>query len=444
MRFFLILILLLCMGGNSVCFSVEPQKIVIFGAGYVGLVTGSCLTKYGHKITFIETNREKVAILQDKKIPFFEPELEELFHRGMDEGLIELKCNLGQEALRADIVIIAVQTPTNEAGEAQLQAVENVLMQLVSSLEGRKMKLIVSIRSTLLPGAFQELQRFCEKSSPQLSLVMNPEFLRESTAVKDFFHPPFCVAGGNDPAAVKAVLDLYEEISPNRHALSGESACLLKYACNAFHATKIAFTNEISSICESLEVDPVELMNIFSQDKNLNVSTAYLKPGFSFGGPCLAKDLKALLSCSKTLGEPSLLLASILPSNHCRFQRGVEAILNGNHRKLAVLGISFKKNSDDVRDSPYVDLIDALHQKGISLTIYDPAIDFEQLKATNKELFDQRFYHLLPMVRDDLESAIKGCDGVVLCQDLLDSSELQELNKAEIPVYDLGYYTSHK
>ena len=443
-RIFLMSVLLICMGGNSACQSMEPKKIVIFGAGYVGLVTGSCLTKYGHKITFIETNREKVAILQSKKIPFFEPQLEELFCLGIENGLIELRCTLDQEIFEADIVIIAVPTPTNEAGESQLNAVEDVLSQIVSSMEKRKNSLIVSIRSTILPESFRQLQRFCEMRSPRISLVINPEFLRESTAIRDFFHPPFCVVGGSDLNAVKAILDLYEEISPKRYALSGESACILKYACNAFHATKIAFTNEISSICESLEIDPVEVMDIFSQDTNLNISTAYLRPGFSFGGSCLAKDLKAFLSCSKTLGAPLPLLASILPSNQCRFQKAVEAVLKGNHRLLAVLGISFKKNSDDVRDSPFVDLIEVLHQKGISLKIYDPDIDFEKLKTTNRDLFDHRFLHLLPLVRQDLDSTLAGCDGVVLCKDFLESSLLQELKNTGIPVYDLGYYTSNK
>lgn len=437
------LIVLLCMGGSSTCHSSE-KKIAIFGAGYVGLVTGSCLAQYGHEITFIETNREKVAILENKKIPFFEPQLEELFCSGIDKGLIELRCAPGREIFEADIVIVAVQTPTNDAGEPQLQAVEDVLSKIVSLIEKRKHSLVVSIRSTILPEAFKRLERFCEEHSSEISLVMNPEFLRESTAVRDFFHPPFCVAGGSDPNAVKAVLDLYEEISPKRYALSGESACLLKYASNAFHAVKIAFANEMGSICESLEIDPVEVMEIFSQDTNLNVSSAYLRPGFSFGGPCLGKDLRALLSCGKTMGEPLPLLTSILPSNQCRFQRALDAIMKGNHKHLAILGVSFKKNSDDIRDSPFLDLIEALHQKGVSMNIYDPDIDFEKLKTTNRELFDQRFHHLLPLVRYDLHSTLAGCDGVVLCKDFVESAIIKEIKKFGIPVYDLGYHTSRK
>lgn len=415
--------------------AIEPQKIVIFGAGYVGLVTGSCLTKYGHHITFVETNSEKVAHLQNKKMPIFEPQLEELFCQGLEKGLIEVRCAPGVEICEADMAIIAVATPTNEAGEPQLQAVEQVLTQIASAMEKRKKNLIVSIRSTLLPNAFRRLQSACEAQSPQIALVMNPEFLRESTAVKDFCHPPFCIAGGDDPDAVKRVLDLYEEISPKRFELSGESACLLKYACNAFHATKIAFANEISSICESLEIDPVEVMDIFSQDTHLNLSAAYLRPGFAFGGSCLIKDLRALLS----LEEQTPLLSAILPSNQCRFHKTLQAILKGNHKQLAILGMSFKKNSDDVRDSPYVELIEMLHQEGLSLKIYDADIDREKLKRSH-----QRIHPFLPFLEEDLAVALEGCDGIVLCKDYLDAPVLQEILSTGIVVYDLGYYQEKK
>ncbi|MFV0339405.1 MAG: nucleotide sugar dehydrogenase [Parachlamydiaceae bacterium] len=421
-KIFLIWILLACMEIQA----VEPKNIVIFGAGYVGLVTGSCLAKQGHKVTFIDTNAEKIAFLQDGKIPFFEPGLEELFCQGIDDGLIVLKTVLNQELMEADIVFIAVNTPTSETGEPQLQAVQSVLSQIVSLKNSHH--LVVAMRSTVLPDAFQALQKYCEDAN--ISLVMNPEFLRESSAVNDFFHPPFCVAGGRDPHAVKAVLDFYEEITPKRYAVSAQTASLLKYACNAFHATKIAFTNEISSICESCEIDPVEMMEIFVQDARLNASAAYLKPGFSFGGPCLSKDLKALLSFGKSLP----LLNAILPSNQCRFQKAVDTILKGNHRQLAIVGMSFKKQSDDVRDSPFVELIEVLHRNSISLKIYDPDIDFVKLKATNRELFDQRLSHLQPMVHEDVDTTFIECDGVVLCKDLLDASQIQQIKDRGIPL----------
>lgn len=433
MRILLFFMLFVCMNANA----LEAKKIVIFGAGYVGLVTGSCLSHFGHQITFIDTNAEKVTFLKRRQMPISEPQLEELFSRGVDQGLIVVKDQLRQELQDADLVFIAVPTPTNEAGEPQLQAVQSVLTQIVSHLDHRDKQLIVSLRSTVLPDAFRQLQQFCDG---RISLVMNPEFLRESTAVQDFFHPPFAVAGGADFEAVKAVLDLYEEITPKRYAVNGEAACLLKYACNAFHAAKIAFTNEISTICDGLEINPVEVMDIFAQDTHLNASAAYLKPGFSFGGSCLSKDLRALCSFHQSLGKPLPLLDAILPSNQCRFQRAVDDILNGNHRHLAVVGMSFKKGSDDVRDSPYVDLIEALLQNGLSLTIYDPDIDFDRLKASNREWFEKRFSRFMPFIRYDVESTLAGCDGVVICKDFLDGSQLREIKN----VYDLGYFTARK
>lgn len=433
MRILLFLILITCMEGHSVCPSKEKKQIVIFGAGYVGLVTGSCLAQQGHRITFIETNADKVALLQSKKLPLYEPDLEELFSMGIERELINVKCLLGQELDEADLVFVAVPTPTNEAGKPQFQAVHSVLSQ-IAFINNRK-RLVVAMRSTLLPDAFQELQ----KLYPQLSLVMNPEFLRESTAVKDFFHPPFCVAGGSDSEAVETVLDLYQDLTPKRYAMGGEAACLLKYACNAFHATKIAFANEIGSLCEALEIDPIKLMDVFAQDTRLNSSAAYLRPGFSFGGSCLSKDLKALLSLNEALGESSPLLEAVLPSNQIRFQRSLKAIIKANHQRLAVLGVSFKRDSDDVRDSPYLDLIDALQERGVLSSIYDPDVDFIKLKAANRELFDQRLAKLLPYVRADLESTLAGCDGVVLCKDLL--AEFKNIN---VPVYDLEYYNLRK
>lgn len=433
MRILLFFMLFVGMNVNA----LEAKKIVIFGAGYVGLVTGSCFSHFGHQITFIDTNPEKVAFLKRRQMPITEPELEELFNRGMDQGLIVVQDQLKQELQDADLVFIAVATPTNEAGEPQLQAVKAVLAQIVSHLDHRDKPLIVSMRSTILPDSFRQLQCGCEG---RISLVMNPEFLRESTAVQDFFHPPFAVAGGSEPEAVKAVLDLYKEITPKRYAVSGEAACLLKYACNAFHATKIAFTNEISTICERLEINPVEVMDIFAQDTHLNASAAYLKPGFSFGGSCLVKDLRALCSFYHSLREPLPLLDAILPSNQCHFEKALESILKGNHHHLAVIGMSFKKGSDDVRDSPYIDLIEALLQNGLSLTIYDPDIDFDRIKTSNREWFEKHFSRFMPLIRYDAESTLADCDGVVLCKDFLDDSQLEGIQK----IYDLGYFTVRK
>lgn len=422
----------------------EIKKIVIFGAGYVGTITGACLAKCGgHSVTFIDPNAEKVEALNAKRTPIAEPQLEPLIREGVENGFITAFTDIGDTILEADIAMIAVGTPTTSDGLPQLDSLQSVLITLRHAAEKRKRPLIVSIRSTVPPNALRHLVREClGDKNLNISVVVNPEFLRESTAVHDFFHAPFCIVGGDDLTAVNTILSLYKEICPKRFAVSFESACLLKYTCNAFHALKIAFTNEIASICESLEVNPIELMKVFCEDQSLNCSSAYLKPGFAFGGSCLPKDLRALLSLGQNLGEPLPVLSAILPSNRHRFQSMIEKILNGNHKCLAVLGISFKKNTDDIRESPFVELIEQLDSKGIGLKIYDPDVQPEILLGSNRQMFIQRMEHLIPMIKNDLQSALEGCDGLILCKDLLSAQFFNQLKDEAIPIYDLNYCLS--
>jgi GDP-mannose 6-dehydrogenase len=444
-RFFLFLSLFLFMSAPGVCNiqSKDPKKIVIFGAGYVGTVSGACLAQCGHKVTFIDPNIDKIAMLNRKKSPISEPKLEALISQGFECGLLEAKGDLGQEILEADIAIIAVATSTTEQGLQELGCVRDIFALLNESTQRRKKTLIVSIRSTILPSAYQQLKNEYLKQNHSISLVINPEFLRESTAVDDFFHPPFCVAGGDDEHSVQTILSLYQDICPKRFAVSGELACLLKYACNAFHAAKIVFTNEIASLCDSLKINPIELMEIFCQDTILNSSSAYCNPGFSFGGSCLAKDLRALISLGSGLGNVLPLLSAILPSNQARFQKFINTILQANHKNLAILGMSFKKNSDDVRESPFVDVIERLHLEEINLRVFDPDVLLETLANSNPE-FCKRFDYLLLLIKPDLPTTLAGCDGVVVCKDLLSGAWIEQLKDAHIPVYDLGYFYSQE
>lgn len=437
LKFFLILLLLFIRAEAS-----EPKNLVIFGAGYVGTVTGACFAKCGHKITFIDPDLQKVAMIKQKKSPLFEPQLEELLRDGIEKGLIDAKGKLGREILEADSVMIAVAVPTTKEGIQDVSFLSDVFDVLKVAAEARKSPLVVSIRSTLLPDAYRELKKRYE--SPSISIVINPEFLRESTAIDDFFHPPFCVAGGGDLMAVNSILSLYKDICPKRFAVSAETACLLKYACNAFHAAKITFTNEMASVCESLEVNPLELMEIFCEDKVLNCSSSYFKPGFSFGGSCLGKDLRALLKFGNETGNSLPLLSSIVPSNQSRFQVVTEKITSGNHQRLAIFGLSFKKNSDDLRESPFVDLIERLDQAGILLHIFDPDVKLERLTDANHQLFLQRLGHLVESIKKDIPSTLAHCDGVILGKDLLDESLVQQLKNEGVIIYDLGYFISAK
>lgn len=404
----------------------SPKKIVIFGAGYVGTVTGACLSKFGHSITFVEPNQDKVDLINEGTSPVFEPLLNDLISDGVEKGLIIAKTNLKELPFDTEMVMICVPTPTTDSGLNHMETLENVLELLTSIVKNRD--LIVCIRSTLLPDSFNQLNSHFGQG--HLQLAINPEFLRESTAVQDFYHPPFCIAGAENPEVADEILSLFSPFCKKCYSVSPNTACLIKYSCNAFHALKVAFANEMASLCDAIGVNPIELMQIFTQDRTLNCSSAYLKPGFSFGGSCLGKDLRALIGAGKSHGLPLPLLSSILPSNQQRFKESLDRILNGNHRQIAVLGMSFKKNSNDLRDSPYVELIHSLRESGIAVRIYDPDVlpwnSFNALQS------------LSPWIKDNLESALEGSDGIVLCKDLIDPMTMLKLSS--ISIYDLGYF----
>ena len=424
----------------------KEKKIIIFGAGYVGTITGAYFAKCGHHVTFIDPDLDKVEAINQIKCPFLEPKLQELIRQGADHGILQAKKAIGdKDILEADIAMIAVATPSNSEGVLQLSVLRNVLITIREAAVKRDCPLIIAIRSTITPPSLRQLMKECYyEKNPNLTLVVNPEFLRESTAVDDLFHPPFCIAGGDDINAVNIVLDLYEGIGSKRFAMSLETACLLKYACNAFHALKITFANEIASLCESLGANPVELMEVFCEDQKLNCSPAYLKPGFSFGGSCLSKDLRAFVSLGSSQKETLPLLNAILPSNRNRFQKIAQLIIDGNHKKLALLGMSFKKNSDDLRESPYLELIDILLKKRINVQIFDPDVQPELLTGANLELFNQRSNQFLPIIKRDLKSALEGCDGVVLCKELLDKQNYNRLKNEKVKIYDLHYLMMQK
>lgn len=409
---------------------IDEKRLIIFGAGYVGTVTGACLASCGHQVTFIEPNESKVQLINAKKSPICEKGLDALVCQGVESGRLKAKSELGDEVKDADVVIIAVPVFNDENQIQDLSTIEEILDSLMEVKTSTH--LIVSIRSTILPTSLKVIQNKYGGEDSPLSIVVNPEFLRESTAVYDFFHPPFLVAGGEDPSATETVLSLFDGVDAEKYLLNGESACMIKYACNAFHALKIAFANEMATLAETLDIDPVKLMKVFIQDHDLNCSSAYLRPGFSFGGSCLSKDLNALLLLSSALENPSPLLSSILPSNRMRFSKVMDDLLQGDHQALAVLGITFKKNSDDLRGSPYVDVVDCLLEHNIAVHIFDPDLRLDENNPENN-----RF---LNFVEKDISSTLKGCDGVVLCKDLLDSSYVDKLKAEGIKIYDLGYY----
>jgi GDP-mannose 6-dehydrogenase len=270
-----------------------------------------------------------------------------------------------------------------------------------------------------------------------LRWVANPEFLRETNAIADFFHPPFIVVGGGDADAVEQVLQLYQGIDAPRQRLDLESALLVKYACNAYHALKIAFANEVATVAELSGADALLVMDLVGQDKLLNLSPAYLRPGFAFGGSCLPKDLRALTAWGRSVHEPLPLLAGVLASNQRRIEQALERIVAASGRAVAVFGLSFKAGSDDLRESPYVELVERLLGKGFAVRIYDPDVDPSKMVGSNLAYINVHLPHLARWLVATPEQALQGADAVLLCKKLLSKAQLVSLIQAGMAVHDI-------
>lgn len=418
------------------------MKVIIYGAGYVGCVTGACLARMGHEVVLVEVMESKVESLRQGRSPVLEPGLEELIAEGIANG--RLKADLAGPngdalVLEAEMAIICIGTPSRPNGLVDIRALTRVFQSIAWCAAQRVLPLTVMVRSTSLAPT---LRRILEQTQPaqaaaKLQLVMSPELLRETTAIADFFHPPMLVVGGDDEEAVEHALMLYEGIQAPRYKVNLETASMLKYACNAFHALKIAFANEIDTLATLIGADGREVMNLLVQDKVLNISRAYLRPGFAFGGSCLPKDLRALEALARENHQPLPLLSSVLPSNRQRIEQALETILSGPARRLALIGLSFKKGSDDLRDSPYVELAERLLGKGFEIRIYDPDLDPSGLVGANKAYVIEKLPHLARILVGSAKEACTNAEAVVLCKHLLEFETVRRLESDGVVVYDL-------
>jgi GDP-mannose 6-dehydrogenase len=335
--------------------------------------------------------------------------------------------------------MVCVGTPSSPRGTIDTGALSRVFEELASSTETRSTTLPVAIRSTVLAPLLRELIADVSSRRPRsvLRWVANPEFLRETNAIEDFFHPPFIVVGGGDADAVEQVLQLYQGIEAPRQRLDLESALLVKYACNAYHALKIAFANEIATVAELSGADPLLVMDLVGQDKLLNLSPAYLRPGFAFGGSCLPKDLRALAAWGRSVHEPLALLSGVLASNQRRIEQALERIVAAPSRAVAVFGLSFKAGSDDLRESPYVELVERLLGKGFAVRIYDPDVDPSKMVGANLAYINVHLPHLARWLVATPEQALLGADAVLLCKKLLSKAQLASLIQSGMAVHDI-------
>jgi GDP-mannose 6-dehydrogenase len=393
-------------------------KVTLFGLGYVGSVTATCLASRGHDVVGVDTDHAKVAVLAAGRSPVVEPGLDEIAARAAATGRLHATVAMPDDLACSDVSLVCVGTPSGVGGGTDLAQVSKVVAEIGARLAGSAHPHTVVIRSTVPPGTVDSVVvPLLEAASGRrvgadLEVAMCPEFLREGSSVTDFFEPPFLVIGGSDAAAA-AVRELFGfltcivEVVPVREAES------IKYACNAFHAVKVSFANELARLYRLLDVDSRRVMEVFVEDRQLNIAPAYLRPGFAFGGSCLPKDLRSLLHLARMNCVDLPLLEASLATNEMLVRDVAERVLaavdaGGGNRRVALLGLSFKHLTDDLRESPNVELAEILIGKGVDVRVHDPVVNMARLSGANLRYVQQRLPHLQKALHDDPADALDG------------------------------------
>jgi GDP-mannose 6-dehydrogenase len=396
---------------------MQPKQIAVLGLGYVGCVSAASLARLGHSVVGVDTDEFKVSQVRAGRAPFYEPGLEELVHEQVDAGRLTTTTELSNAINAADVALICVGTPSERNGNLGLDQLNRISAEIAALLPGRIRPLIVAVRSTVFPGTCQTMVIPHFRDYPMVAVVSNPEFLREGSAVQDFLQPSLVVVGGSDPAAVQLVAGLYESLGVPPCLVSLGTAEMIKYACNAFHAVKISFANEIGALCAQMQIAPVEVMETLCKDTRLNISPAYLKPGFAFGGSCLPKDLRALVYRASRLDLKLPLLESVLPSNQGHLDRAIQSVLDlPSGSKTGIYGLAFKENTDDLRESPVVALIEHLIGKGRDIRIFDPHIRLDQIYGSNRNFVLRAVPHIGRLMVGALPELLDWADSLVIAQ----------------------------
>jgi GDP-mannose 6-dehydrogenase len=395
-------------------------KISVFGLGYVGSVSAGCLAALGHEVIGVDVNPMKVDLINTGQSPVIEAGLDALIAKGIETGRLRADMRACETVAGSDVSLICVGTPSDSNGDLDLTFVERVCQEIGQALANKEGYHAVVVRSTMLPGSTEErVIPILEKASGRqagrdFGVSFNPEFLREGTAVYDFHHPPFSLIGQYDDRGAKVVADLYAKIDAPMLIVPLRVAEMVKYVNNAFHALKVVFANELGNICKRQGIDSHQVMDIFCMDEKLNLSSSYLKPGFAFGGSCLPKDLRALLYHAHRLDLSLPVLEAILPSNELQVRRGFELIRRTGKKKVGVLGFSFKAGTDDLRESPLVELIEMLIGKGYYVQIYDRNVSLARLHGANKVYIEREIPHIASLMCNSLDEVLANSDVIVI------------------------------
>jgi GDP-mannose 6-dehydrogenase len=396
------------------------MRVSVFGLGYVGSVSAASFAADGHRVVGVDVNAGKVAAINAGRSPIVEPGLEELLAQNVASGRLRATMDTADAVRDTEVSLLCVGTPSRRNGSLDYSYLERVSEQIGEAIRDKPEYHVVVVRSTVLPGTthgvvIPALERTSGKTYGEgFGVSVNPEFLREGTALKDFRKPPLTLVGHNHAADASGTIALYQSIDAPLMSTSIRVAEMMKYTSNTWHALKVCFANEIGNLCKKLNVDSHEVMDIFCRDEKLNLSSYYLKPGFAFGGSCLPKDVRALQYRAKELDVKLPMISHILPSNRLQIQTGLEQVLETGKKKVGLLGFSFKAGTDDLRESPIVILAEALLGKGLSLSIYDQNVSLAKLVGANKEYIEQQIPHLSSLLRHTIDEVIAQSEVIVV------------------------------
>lgn len=414
----------------------DGRNVIVMGLGYVGCVSSACLAEIGHRVLGVDRDVHKVEMIRKGESPFYEPSLPELIRNNVAAKRLSAGPLDAAAVAEADVILLCVGTPSQANGNIDLNQLRRVCTEIAGLVGARSKPLIVTVRSTVFPGTCESLLETVFAAIPSVSIVSNPEFLREGTAVRDFMEPSLLVVGGTTENAAEAVANLYSDLPVKASIVSLRTAEMIKYACNAFHAVKIGFANEMGSLASSLGVDPEQVMATMCLDTKLNISSAYLKPGFAFGGSCLPKDLRALTFRATRLDVKLPLLESVLLSNDEHLRRHLREIFALPGKRIGIFGLAFKEETDDLRESPVITIVEHLLGKGRETRVYDPHIRLDEIYGSNLSFVVSALPHIGRLLVRSLDDLVSSCDALVIAQKP-PADALARLTASGLPMLDL-------
>jgi GDP-mannose 6-dehydrogenase len=425
-------------GRQSVSLSIS-----IFGLGYVGSVSAACFASMGHKVIGVDVSPDKVAMIDSGRSPIIEAGMNEMVAEGNRACRLHATTDATAAVLQSDVSFVCVGTPSLRNGKLDLNHIEKVAREIGTALKQKKSRHTFVLRSTVLPGTTESLvipvleQASGRKAGAEFTVCYNPEFMREGSAVADFLQPPYTIVGSQDASHLEPLRELYKSVPGRLFETTISVAEMVKYLSNAFHAVKVGFANEVGTLCKHLGVDAQAVTEIFTADTRLNISAAYLSPGFAFGGSCLPKDVRALTYRARELDLKLPLLESLLPSNAEHVERALDAVIRTNKRKVAQLGLSFKAGTDDLRESPQVQLIKRLLGEGFEVRVWDRDVSLGRLAGSNRQYIEEVIPHIGSLLSADLEQVVKGAEVVIIGNKSVDKVELSKNLRSGQIVIDL-------